>query len=264
MIPLCKYPRTQHLEGSRLQPGDEDLDTVPLADIAGQFVVAEEKLDGAQAGMSFDEDGKLWLQSRGHYLTGGAREKHFNLFKQWGHAHAHVLYPVLGARHIVYGEWLYARHTIFYDRLPAYFHEFDVYDRREGVFLSTAARRRLLADVPLVPVPVLWQGRPKKIEELTSLVGPSLYKGPDWRERLQSLATERGLDVERVWRETDPTDLMEGLYLKVEEGDTVVGRYKWIRASFLTTVVDSGTHWLKRPIIPNQLREDADLYGGTP
>ena len=29
--PIHKYPRTPHLEGSRLQPGDEDLDAVPLA-----------------------------------------------------------------------------------------------------------------------------------------------------------------------------------------------------------------------------------------
>jgi hypothetical protein len=40
---LLKYPRTQHIEGSRLQPGDEDLDSVPLAQIAGRHVVIAEK-----------------------------------------------------------------------------------------------------------------------------------------------------------------------------------------------------------------------------
>ena len=30
-IQLKKYPRTPHLEGSRLQPGDEDLTQVPFS-----------------------------------------------------------------------------------------------------------------------------------------------------------------------------------------------------------------------------------------
>lgn len=77
---MHKYPRTPHLEGSRLQPGDEDLDSVPFAAIRGRYVVVEEKIDGANAGIRFDGAGELYLQSRGHFLTGGPREKHFNLF----------------------------------------------------------------------------------------------------------------------------------------------------------------------------------------
>ena len=46
---------------------------------------------------------------------------------------------------------------------------------------------------------------------------------------------------------------MEGLYIKVEDGEHVLERYKWVRASFLGVVRDSGTHWLRRPIIPNGL-----------
>jgi hypothetical protein len=67
-------------------------------------------------------------------------------------------------------------------------------------------------------------------------------------------AESRRLDPERVQRETDPTDFMEGLYLKVEEDGEVKARYKYIRADFLTTVLDSGTHWLRRPIISNLTR----------
>ncbi len=262
MIPLLKYPRTQHLEGSRLQAGDEDLDTAPFGEIQGAYLVIEEKLDGANAGLSFDGFGKLWLQSRGHYLTGGARELHFNLFKQWAHAHQQALFEVLGARYLLFGEWLYAKHTIFYDELPHYFHEFDVYDRQTATFLSTAARRALLAGLPLVAVPVLAEGEFQNLEDLLALLGPARYKSAGWSERLMALAEERELDAERIWQETDRTDLMEGLYLKVEDGDRVCGRYKWIRASFLASVRDSGTHWLKRPLLPNQLREDVDLFGG--
>ncbi|HBP18827.1 MAG TPA: DNA ligase, partial [Planctomycetes bacterium] len=141
---MIKYPRTQHLQGSRLQPGDHDLAAVSLDELEGRPLVIEEKLDGANAAIGFDRQGELMLQSRGHFLRGGRSERQFDLLKTWAAARAHELRGVLGARYVVYGEWLYAKHTIFYDRLPHYFHEFDVYDREREVFLSTPARRALL------------------------------------------------------------------------------------------------------------------------
>ncbi len=141
---IYKYPRTRHIEGSRLQVGDMP-DDKPIKDLAGQKLVVEEKLDGANSAVSFDADGGLLLQSRGHYLIGGGRERHFALLKTWAATHAHLLHAVLGRRFVMYGEWMYAKHTIFYDLLPHYFMEFDVLDRDTGCFLSTAARRSLLA-----------------------------------------------------------------------------------------------------------------------
>ena len=44
---MRKYPRTHHLEGSRRQPGDEDLDSVPFRALIGRHLVVEEKVDGA-------------------------------------------------------------------------------------------------------------------------------------------------------------------------------------------------------------------------
>jgi hypothetical protein len=248
---VIKYPRTHHLEGSRLQPGDEDLNQIAFGEIAGRHLVVEEKLDGANAGLSFDDD-RLQLQSRGHYLTGGFRERHFAPFKQWAAQHEQELRARLRSRYLLFGEWLYAKHTIFYDTLPAWFLEFDVLDRSTGEFLSTARRRELLEG--LVPaVPVIFEGRVKRIDELTTLVGRSRYKSERWRERLEAAAHERELSHDRIVQETDPSDEMEGLYIKVEEEGRVVGRYKWVRASFLTTVIDSGTHWLSRPILPNEV-----------
>ena len=48
-LPLFKYPRTPHLEGSRLQDGDDGSDQMPLKKLAGQYVVIEEKIDGANS-----------------------------------------------------------------------------------------------------------------------------------------------------------------------------------------------------------------------
>lgn len=254
---LRKYPRTHHLEGSRLQPGDEDLSAVPFREIAGRFLVVEEKLDGANCAISFTPSGELRLQSRGHYLTGGPREKQFAPLKAWASAVQHRLWPVLGDRYVMYGEWMYAKHTVFYDALPHYFCEFDVYDQREEVFLSTAARRELLAGTPVCSVPVLYEGTLPDIKALTSFVGPSTCRTPDWRDALKAAAGE---NADRVVAETDASEEMEGLYIKVEDGAETVGRFKWVRPTFMTAVLDSGSHWQDRPILPNGLADPEVLY----
>lgn len=225
-----------------------------------QPLVVEEKLDGANAALSFSDNGVLRLQSRGHFLTGGPREKHFAMFKTWAQTHQAVFFERLGARYVVYGEWLYAKHTIFYDRLPHLFMEFDVLDLQREEFLSTPRRRELLAGLPIVSVPVLHDGAIRKLDALTALVTRSLYKSERWREVLRESAKERGQDWELVDSQTDSSDDAEGLYLKLERNGVVEGRFKWIRPSFLTAVVDSGSHWLRRPILPNQLHPDADPF----
>jgi hypothetical protein len=258
---IHKYPRTQHLEGSRLQAGDEDLAQVPFSRLRGCPLVVEEKLDGANCGVSFSKAGELRLQSRGHYLVGGGRERHFDLFKAWAQSHEASLRERLGERYVMYGEWLFAKHTVFYDRLPHYFMEFDVLDTADGSFLSTERRRELLRGLAVQPVPVLHSGELGTLEDLTALIRPSLYKSKDWRDRLTEGARTRELDVERVQRETDGSDLSEGLYLKVEEKGQVVGRYKFVRASFLAAVFAAEGHWLNRPILPNELAPGVDLFG---
>jgi hypothetical protein len=260
MRPIRKYPRTPHVEGSRLQVGDEDMASVPLRLLADSTLVVEEKLDGANAAFSFDQAGQPRLQSRGHFLTGGPRERHFDLFKAWVRAHHVRLFERLGARHVVYGEWLYARHTIFYDELPHYFIEFDVLDLEEDRFLSTPQRRELLDGLPLCSAPVLATGTLRELGSLETLVRHARFKSPAWRERLQATARARGIDVARTLGEGDPTDLAEGLYLKEERAGSVVRRFKWVRASFLQAVFDADSHWLDRPILPNILADGVDLF----
>lgn len=61
-------------------------------------------------------------------------------------------------------------------------------------------------------------------------------------------------------KQTDASDLMEGLYIKVESENEVIDRFKYVRNSFLNTILDSETHWINRPIIPNKLKEGLDLF----
>ena len=260
---ISKYPRTPHIEGSRLQPGDEDLESVRLSTLAGKTLVVEEKLDGANAGISFSDSGELQLQSRGHFLTGGYRERHFNLFKTWANVHRNELWRCIGSRFVVYGEWLYAKHTVFYDALPHYFLEFDVLDKESGRFLSTPRRHAMFRGGPVVSVPVIWTGVGPSRKQLDSMVTSSRYKSPRWLARLHEVAEAESLAVDKALAESDTADEMEGLYIKVESGEETVGRYKYIRQSFLTTVADSNSHWLDRPIVPNQLAPGVDIFAAS-
>ncbi len=255
---IIKYPRTPHLEGSRLQPGDEDLSQIRFSEIAGKHLAVEEKCDGANSAISFSADGDLLLQSRGHYLTGGYRERHYNLMKQWANVHQDELFDILGTRYIMYGEWMYAKHSIFYDSLSHYFLEFDILDRETGRYLDTASRKKILEGSSIVSVPVLKEGIFCNKKDLLALLGDSAYISEHHIEKLRQACIENGLDAERACRETDSSRLMEGLYIKVEEDGCVVKRLKFVRNGFAQCVDQSGTHWLDRPIIPNQLAGSMD------
>jgi hypothetical protein len=257
---LYKYPRTRHVEGSGLQPGD-DPQAAPFAELAGHHLVVEEKMDGANCGLSFDTQGRLRLQSRGHYLIGGPRERQFELLKSWAARYAADLWALLGDRYVLYGEWLYGKHSIFYTDLPHYLLEFDIYDMHEDVFLATEQRRNLLRAAPYIAsVRVIHAGQVASLTALQALVGPSPFIAPDHREQLAAAATAQQLDAARVLRETEPGGLIEGLYIKVEAGGIVDGRYKYVRPGFLQTVLDSGSHWMERPLLPNQLRAGVSLW----
>lgn len=263
---IRKYPRTPHLAGSSLQRGDDGSDRVTISQLRALHpdaeLITEEKLDGANCGLSFGEDLSLLIQSRGHVLTGGAREAQFGPLKAWAASLESELVEILEDRYVMYGEWLFARHTLFYDRLPHLFFEFDLYDRREDRFLSTPARRDLLSGSRILSVPVLSEDWPKTDRELRGLIRPALYRSEGWRDALAEAAERAGIDPARALRETGSSDLAEGLYLKVERDGATIARYKLVRDGFVQTILESGSHWHDRPIIRNGLAPGVDIMAG--
>lgn len=257
MHEIRKYPRTAHIRGSRFQHGDHDMEAVPWKELQGKPLVIEEKVDGTNVGISFDEDGTLLLQSRGHYLRGGAREKQFDLLKQWAASKQEEFYCALGTRYIMYGEWLLCKHTFFYDALPHYFMEFDVLDTTTGDFLSTPARQALLVNVPVSSVRVLSTGTVSALDEMQQLITKSHFITDDRFTHLDEAATNANVVPAEARKHTDPSELMEGLYVKWEEAGIVKGRYKYVRGSFTNTILDQEQHWHDRPIIQNRLVPEA-------
>lgn len=261
MNQILKYPRTRHLEGSREQIGDEDLKCVDFGEIQGKYLVLEEKVDGANCGISFDPSGKMMLQSRGHYLNGGYGERQFDLFKLWAGCFEDRLCSLLEDRYILYGEWLYAKHTVFYDSLPHYFMEFDIFDREEGRFFSTRKRREFLAAAPFIrSVRVLAWGYYNSVQEIAAYIGRSAFVSEEKEQSFEAQCRKAGVKAEEARRQTDLSGIMEGIYIKAEDGDYVTDRLKYVRGSFLNTILNSESHWVKRPIVANCLADGADLF----
>lgn len=261
MEQIFKYPRTSHLEGSRAQLGDEDLKCAKLDEIQDKYLVLEEKVDGANCGISFGSDGKMYLQSRGHFLNGGYGERQFDLFKLWAGCFEDRLRQLLGSRYVMYGEWLYAKHTVFYDQLPHYFMEFDIFDKREQRFYSTRKRREFLRSAPFIrSVRVLTEGTFGTLDAIAKWIGPSLFISGEVQNCFLTQCKKSGVDSELAARQTDLTGIMEGIYIKVEDGDYVTDRLKFVRGSFLNTILDSESHWVNRPIIANCLADGVDLF----
>lgn len=256
---FLRYPRTAHLEQSRHGAGDA-ADDVAFVELAGRHVVVEEKLDGANTGIRFDPRRGLLLQSRGHLLTGGPRERQFELLKQWAHAHTEMFADVLGTRFVAFGEWMFAAHTVFYDELEHFWFEFDVYDTELERWLDTPSRRALWASTPVCSVPVLFEGVLQHPERVVDMVSESLFISPSQRERCAVAAVAAGDTADRVCGRLDLSGLAEGLYVKVEDAGAVVDRLKWVRPSFTQTIADSGGHWADRPLVANTLAAGVSLW----
>jgi RNA ligase len=238
---FVKYPRTPHLFGSKGTDDDKHMgEAESLRFVADGSLIVEEKLDGTNVGIHFTAGGKMALQCRGHLITEGMHPQ-YDLFKQWAVVKRHVLEGRLGDRFILFGEWVYARHSVHYLRLPHYFFEFDIYDKEATAFLSLDRRMDLLEGVGIQTVPVLHRGASDR-GRLGALIGPSLFEG-----RFEDPTTGR----------TD--EIMEGLHLRTEAGGVVTGRAKFVRPEFVEKVKQSA-HWQYQAMTPNLLREGADLW----
>lgn len=238
---FTKYPRTPHLFGSRGTDDDKHLgEAASMELILDESLVVEEKLDGTNVGIHFSDSGCMVLQCRGHLITEGMHPQ-YDLFKQWATVKRHVLEQLLEARFILFGEWLYARHTIHYRKLPHFFFEFDVYDKERKAFLDLDRRIAMLEGSAIETVPVIHQGRISR-QELEVLVGPSRFDS-----HFENPFTNR------------VDNRMEGLYLHTEANGKVTGRAKFVRPEFVEKIKQS-THWQHQRMVPNQLEDGVDIW----
>lgn len=238
---FVKYPRTPHLFGSKGTADDKHLGPRESARfLAEPSLIAEEKLDGTNVGIHFTSRGRMVLQCRGHEITDGMHPQ-YDLFKQWTSVKRPILEAMLRETHILFGEWLYARHSVWYRALPHYFFEFDIYDKAAGHFLDLGARLRLLEGTGIHTVPVIHQGS-LRAETARNLIGESAFGA--------EFSHPAGGRVDH---------LMEGLYLRTETAGRVSGRSKLVRPEFVEKIKQS-EHWQHQAMVPNELRPGADIW----
>ena len=245
---MIKLPRTLHIEGSRLKAGQVDPEAVQFPQLAGQYLVIEEKVDGTGVSIFFDDDLNVQIWHRGSPAIG----KEFNQLHAWVKLHLDELFNLLEDRFILFGEWMMNKHSIFYDRLSHYFLESDIYDRKANIFLSTMGRITTLTGHHYIfSVPVIAAFKPISLSQITDCVGKSRYQSPKWRESLEKQCNLTEQNLEQVLQETDQSGLMEGLYIKNESDRKVDHRYKYVRSGFLETILNSGSHVRDREPIAN-------------
>lgn len=154
-----KFPRTRHLfdaGGSGVSRDDLLMDASEekrfYSTRQQQILVAvEEKVDGANLGISIGSDMKVYVQNRSHYVN-SKTHRQFSALDSWLAEHSSSLYDVLEPeRHVLFGEWLHAKHSIHYKELPGYFLAFDIYDKKTNQFYSWRERNRLLESSTNIP-----------------------------------------------------------------------------------------------------------------
>lgn len=226
MTDFFRFPHTPHLLwlGQGVPRDDKVLSPEEAEALLAAEVVVEEKIDGANLGISIGPEGEARVQNRGQYLHLPMHGQ-FEKLHVWLKPRIDSFFDFLDGDLILFGEWCAARHSIGYEHLPNWYVVFDVYDRKSGQFWSTTRRDDLAKQLDLPVVPRLMQGR-------TSL--PAL------------------IELVSTRNSTFSPEPLEGIVLRRESGGFLQSRAKLVHAKFVQSISE---HWSRRRIDWNKLAE---------
>ena len=206
-----KYPRTYHLPWS---PGTTSDDRIlkDISNFLGKQVVVSEKIDGENTSLYKDYIHARSIDS-GHHPSRNFVKK----------IHSEINHEIPECYRIC-GENVYAKHSIFYEKLESYFYSFGIYDN-DNFCLSWDETKEICNLLNLATVPVLYEGI--------------------WDEdKIKSLYT--GKSVLGGDQEGYVVRLAESFHYS----DFSKCCAKYVRASHVTTSV----HWMNEKVVPNLLR----------
>lgn len=205
---LKKYGRTFHLPLSPGATSDDKIMRSVDGLVGADEVVFTEKMDGENT----------TIHSRGcHPRSLDAR---YHPSRDWMKAFAAGISPQLAGDERIVGEYLFARHSIAYRKLPSYFLGF-AWIRQEEV--------------------QPWDATQSRFAELGVASVPELYRGP-FSDRVVTEVIA-GLDL----------DGQEGFVVRntaaFAEQDMATQLAKYVRQGH----VQSDTHWMNAEVIKNEL-----------
>jgi hypothetical protein len=225
---MIQIPKTFHLEGSAISSGETAYSHSILAD---QFLVIEEKIDAPVVCISFNDNVEISID----VLDDTNNSKRLKHIKSWADKNTDVLFDLLNDKYIMYGYYALTKKIVFYNNLCDFFLESDFYDKTTNEWLSTARRHALIhkyAPGIIGSVPIIKIGKIYGKNEINSLITQSLCKSSHWKSDLNDQCTELGFDYYEILKETDDSDLMQGLLIKSENQNSVIGRYQFIRPDY--------------------------------
>ncbi len=220
-----KFPSTPH---ALVTPNtdlriDKALDEDSVKRLFSSPITVEEKIDGANLGISFDSNGEIVLQNRGKHIVKPYHGQWKKLL-DWVPSHLDALFNGIEDRYILFGEWCYAKHSILYTALPDWFIGFDLFEKSEERFLSVERRNILLNSMGISVVPIIGHGVFSKVQ-LPQLLRKSAFS-----------------DCE-----------CEGLYLRLDSENYLEIRAKYVRESFSQSINE---HWSKLSIQHNSIKHN--------
>ena len=215
-----KYPRTSHLPWS---PGGtkDDRKLANVDTLLHRELVITEKLDGSNVCLEREQ-----VFARSH--NDAPRHPSFDALKA---VHATLRWQI-PAHQQIFGEWLWARHSIAYNRLPAFLLVFGIRDTDKTEWLSWDETIAACDVLNLNTVPVLWRG--------TITAEAKLQK------QTEKLLQKRSYGPEQ-----------EGLVVRVAsnfaDAEFATCVAKWVRAAHVQT----SEHWSSQQITRNTLISDS-------
>ncbi|KAJ3573068.1 hypothetical protein NP233_g2671 [Leucocoprinus birnbaumii] len=229
---VIKFPRTTHLIDLGAATSDDLVsgESALSRTVTGRVTVTE-KVDGANMGFSLSSDrSRILVQNRSHWVTSDSHGQ-FRKLGHWLEQHRSELFSVLdrdpyyAERYILYGEWMYATHSIAYTDLPDLFIAFDLYDRSTGRFVDRVTLEAFLQGTSI---------------ELAPLMRELQDEWPSRSELLELIQSTSHFFNGRV----------EGVVVKVENRGYIQERGKVVRGDFIA----GNDHWTKGIIRLNGIR----------
>lgn len=234
MTGLKKFVRTKHIiklkspnEETERERDDLIYSQKEINELLKCDLVIEEKIDGANLGIFLDEDDNIIIQNRSHYIN-PEYHKQFSTINKWKFLHDEEIRQILGNNPwIIYGEWVVAKHSIHYTKLPDKFILFDIYDRSSDTFFSRKKVEELIKGTSLKQIRLVEEGK-FNLNKLLKFVDPKTeesksvyYDGP-----------------------------MEGIYVRAFNDDsTLKYRGKIVRKDF----IQEDNHWSSYEIVKNTI-----------
>ncbi len=221
-----KYPRTPHVPWS---PGITSDDRIieSLDTLLGSPLIVTEKMDGSNVCLEHEQ-----VFARSH--NEAPRHESFDALKA---LHAGLRYSIPPTWQ-VFGEWLWARHSIAYDRLPAYLLVFGIRDQSKREWLAWEEQEKWVSAKGLFLVPVLWRG--------------VCHSDAELKGQVQAHTNQPAFSQEQ-----------EGIVVRlsgsIPNEDYALSVAKWVRPAHVKT----DAHWQEQKVVRNSLEPAKGLNGSS-